>query len=108
MPKLQIDFNRDSFRKIMEKIMDSLEPIAHEEYTTEKVHIDDNGVTTHVRLTRRDGSLYRESKLEGGVSPTYERRIEKEYAPDGETITHTTMYRLHYNSAKHLIKEELI
>lgn len=108
MPKLQIDFSRDSYRKIIEKIISSLQPIAHEEYTTEKVNIDDNGVTTHVRLTRRDGTLYRESILEGGVSPTYERRTEKEYAPDGKTVVHTTLYRLHYNSAQHLIKEELI
>lgn len=108
MPRLEIDFDRDSYKKIIDKMVASLVPIAHEEYTTEKVNIDDNGVTTHVRMTRRDGTLYRESKLEGGVSPTYERRVETEYAPDGKTLVHTVRYRLHYNSAQHLIKEELI
>lgn len=108
MPKLEINFDTDSYKTIIDKIIASLLPVAHEEYTTEKVVIDDNGVTTHVRMTRRDGTLYRESKLEGGVSPTYDRRVETEYAPDGKTIVHTVRYRLYYNSAQHLTKEELI
>lgn len=77
-----------------------------EDLSTTRANKDANSIYTTVSHLRKDGTLFRQSVLSGGTSPTYTTRTVKYYGTDGTTVLATEVFALAY-SGTDVISETL-
>ncbi|OLS02546.1 hypothetical protein [Tissierella creatinophila] len=91
------------FRKHEESLL------AHGELiNTHRTEKDNKGIFTKIQWYRRDKTLAKESKLNGGNSPRYANRTVTYFEADGETIQSTILYKQIYNEEGDWIEEVII
>lgn len=77
-----------------------------EDLSTSRTNKDANSIYTSVSHLRKDGTLFRQSVLTGGLSPNYTTRTVTYYDTDGLTVLGTEVFAITY-SGTDVISETL-
>lgn len=107
MARLNVNYDVDSFKGILDKIIDATTPVSHYEYSIQRNEEDDNGITTEVSVLRKDGTLYLKSVLSEGESPNYTKRTLTEYDSTGEGEVVSYTFTLSYDEGGKLLSETI-
>lgn len=74
-------------------------------YNTYSSNIDSNGIFTTVDYKRSDATLYLNSTLSGGTSPSYTTDTWTFYQADGTTVDHIVTWTLTYDSNGNVVSK---
>lgn len=107
MARLNVNYDVDSYKSILDKIIEAITPVSHHDYSIQRGEEDENGITTEISVLRKDGTLYLKSVLSEGESPAYTKRTLTEYDSTGEGEVVSYEYTLSYDENGKLLSETI-